>query len=560
VKSESTRQFVKRPLAAYGFGFLTAVLFLFVGIITLPGYGYTWDSPENLLTGEHYAHFFQTGESQWLDFAYWDEVYLNAGAERPLLHNRQFNAPFRYPPVANVIAVLSHQLFSNELGWLADPDGYHLSILLFATLTVFVMAVFTWQAFGPIASLAATLALITYPLFFEHAHNNLKDVPFAALILLALWSYWSGVRHGRWFWFIISAIATGFALGIRILSLEVYLIIGIVYLPTIWVNRREGIKALRPYKPLLVHIPLALLIFLLLWPWLWPDPVGRLSQHLAFGRDVSRGLRILYAGQIWDSGLTLPWHYTAVIFSLTTPLLVLVGGFLGGLAAAKRSFKQQDVAALMLLTLFALSLLRTSWPTVPQYDGTRHMMDGLVAFMGLFGLGFQVSWQWLNQRWPRPLPLYLPLVLLTLAFLPIIFRDIQLHPYQGIYYNSLAGGPAGAFDNYPQEYWGSSFRLGAEWLIENSDPATAVLPRVGGHLLRNYLPTSWQIIPDEAIPTLPPEQQITLIYMTRRDKYDWIAEYADKNLTQIFQLQRAGVPVLKIVETDAGTLQQRIEK
>lgn len=524
--------------------------------MTLPAVGYTWDTPENLLTGEHYVRFFQTQNSQWLDFNAWNETYLQAGAARSLFYNREFNAPFRYPPVANMTAVLTHHLFSQQLGWLADPEGYHLAILLFATLTVFVCAVFSWQAFGPLASFAASLALFSYPLFFEHAHNNLKDIPFTALVFLALWSYWLGQRHGRWPWFILSALATGLALGVRILSVEIWLIIGIAYLPQLWADRTQRLGALRPYKPLLVHIPLALIIFLAVWPWLWPDPVGRLAEHVAFGRDVARGLRVLYAGQIWQSGETLPWHYTAVIFLYTTPILVLVGGLIGVVTAVKRGLKQKEAAALMLLGLFVVSLLRSSWPGIPQYDGTRHMMEGIVAFICLFGLGVQLSWQTLNAKLPRPLPSYLFYILSSLLFLPLIFSNVKLHPYQGIFYNELAGGTTAVFDKYPQEYWGSSFRQGSAWINQNAATDSLILPRVGGHLAKFYLNPEFEMIPDEAIPSLPPEQAIVVIYLTRRDKYDWIAEFSDANLQPIFELKRANVPLLRIVQTDAGTLQQ----
>lgn len=551
-----THQLTQKSRAPYLFGLATAVLFFIVGVLTLPSYGYTWDTPENLLTGEHYVRFFQTGDGGWLDFAAWDEHYFAAGAERPLLHNREFNAPFRYPPVANMTAVLTHQLFSQQLGWLTDPDGYHVSVLLFAALLVFVLAVFTWQAFGPLAGFAATLSLVTYPLFFEHAHNNLKDVPFSALVFLSLWSYWQGNRYGRGRWFILSAIAAGCALGVRILSLEIWLVLGAAYLPSLWSNRHQKWGALRPYKPFLYHLPLALLIFFVLWPWLWPDPLGRLGEHLAFGQDVSRGLRVLYAGQLWQSGVTLPWHYTAVIFLYTTPILLLLGGLVGGVTAVKRSLKQQDVAALILLTLFVVSLLRSSLPTIPQYDGTRHMLEGIVAFIGLFGLGVQIVWLWLRGRWPRPLPTLTPYLLTLLLFLPFMYTNSQLHPFQGIFYNRLAGGTTAVVNQYPQEYWGSSFRLGTEWLNQNLEPDTVILPRVGGHLVRYYLDDRFTRIPDEAIPNLPPEQPITIIYMNRPDKFDPIAQFSNDTLEPVYELSRGNVPVLKIVQTDAQTLQQ----
>lgn len=554
MKWNSFNQPGSQQRAAFIFGGVAAILFFVTGILTLKDVGYTWDAPENLLTGEHYVRFFQTFDEQWLDFARWHEIYINDGSQRPPFFNREFNAPFRYPPLANMTAVLTHQLFSEKLNWLPDSDGYHLAVLLFAALLVFVLAVFSWQAFGPLASFAATIALATYPLFFEHAHNNLKDIPFTALVFLALWSYWAGVKNRRWRWVVLSAIATGLALAVRILSAEVWLIIGAAYLPAIWANRQQGWSACRPYKPFLVHIPLALLIFLALWPWLWPDPVGRLSEHIAFARHVSRGLRVLYNGQIWQSGETLPWHYTAVIFLYTTPIVVLIGGLVGGLTAVKRSLKQADAAALMLITLLVISLGRSSWPDIPQYDGSRHMMDGIVAFTALFGLGLQAVWQWANTKWS--LPSYLPYLLSILLFLPLLINNVRLHPYQGIFYNQLAGGTTAVFDKYPQEYWGSSFRQGANWINENIGEEHLILPRVGGHLAKYYLRPDLPQIPDEAIPNLPAEQAIVIIYMTRRDKYDWIAEFSEANLSPIFELRRAGIPLLKVVKTDAATLQQ----
>lgn len=539
------------------FALTAALLFFLAGLASLNQVGFIWDAPENLLTGTHYARFFASGDRHWLDFTAYDAQYRAAApAERPWLYNREFNAPFRYPPLANVTAVLTHALFSQRLGWLPDPDGYHLAVLLFAALTVFVVARFTWQAFGPLAGVAATAALVTYPLFVEHARNNLKDVPFAALVLLALWAYWQGERHGRWPWFMLSAVAAGLGMGVRLLAAELWPVIAAAYLPLAWARRRQGWREWsRPYRWLLPHILLALLVFTAVWPWLWPDIPGRLGEHLAFGRDVSRGLRVLYNGHIYESGRTLPWHYTAVIFGLTTPLVVLAGGVMGAAAALHRGRRRQDTAALMLLCLFAGSLLRSSWPGLPQYDGTRHMLEGVIAFMGLFGLGFQSGWRWLQQKTARPWPAFLPYAVLALALLPILVWNIRLHPFQGLYYNGLIGGPGAAFDRYPQAYWGSSFRLGAAWINENAASDSLVLPRVGGHLARYYLDPARQIIPDEAIPTLPPGQPVTLIYMTRRDKFGPYAAFAEAHLTPVFVLERAGVPLLKIVQTDAGTLQ-----
>jgi hypothetical protein len=48
---------------------------------------------------------------------------------------------------------------------------------------------------------------------------------------------------------------------------------------------------------------------------------------------------------------------------------------------------------------------------------------------------------------------------------------VQLHPYQYIYFNrSIAGGLKNAAQRYETDYWGMSYREGAEWVIANYRP------------------------------------------------------------------------------------------
>jgi 4-amino-4-deoxy-L-arabinose transferase-like glycosyltransferase len=549
----------KRDTGALRFGIAAALICLALGLIGLDAYGLTWDDPENLLTGAHYARFFTTWDWDWLDFARYDQLYA-ADPSPPPFYNPHFRSAERYPPVANVVSVLTHRLLAGQLGWLGDTDGYHFGVLLFASLTVFVLASFTWQAFGPLAAGSATMALVLYPLFVEHAHLNLKDVPFAALVLLAVWTYWRAVEERRWRWFGLSVCAAGLALGTRVVAAEIWLVVGLAYLPAGWDWLRHRMRERRWHAPpfalrwLWLYVLLSLLVLLAVWPWLWPDPVGRLQAHLAFSRDVGRGIRVLYAGEFWQVGETLPWHYTSVIFLLTTPLPTLLLGLLGVAYALKRGLLDRDAAALMLLALFAFALLRSSWPTLPQYDGTRHMLDGIVAFAGLCGLGADALRRWLGRR--LRLSSRLLAVVLVLVYLPLAIRLVRLHPYEGVYYNLLAGGVQGAAGRYPQEYWGSSFRAGCAWLNEHLPGEAVVLPRVGGHLVRYCARPDLRLIPDEALPFLSPTQTVYVIYMTRVDKYDWVATFVDSHLAPVYQLTVEGVPLLKIVRTDAATLVQ----
>lgn len=555
-QQEQNKSTTQNTLWRVLFSFSAALIFLIIGLVNLNQYGLTWDAPENLLTGEHYIQFFRTGDSQWLDFDTYNTIYRES-KERPPLFNNQFNAPASFPPTANIIAVLTHELTTNHLGWLPDTDGYHVSVLLFAAITIMSLSFLMWQSYGAVAAITAVFTLTLYPLFYEHAHYNIKDIPFAAMVLLALLTFQQAIHTQKIKWLILSAIVTGLGMSIRILTIEVWLIIGFLYLVQKVSQTRQNHEKSTPFWWILVHVLLAVTIFLLSWPWLWEDPINRLQAHLDFGQNVSRGLRVLYNGEIWKSGKTLPWHYTAVLFLYTTPISILIAGLIGFIKSSQQAIRRQHPASTMLLLLFGGALLRTSWPDWPQYDGTRHMMDGIVAFTALAGIGMSAVWQWISPhiksvRWQSTTAAGLFL----LIFLPQFLTIKRLHPFTGIYYNQLAGGTTAVIDQQPQAYWGSSFRIGAEWLNHNLSPNATILPRVGGHLARYYLQPEFQVISDEALASMPEDQVVYVIYLFRRDKFDRIAQFVDENLTPMHIISRAGVPIIKIVQTDVRALQQ----
>jgi hypothetical protein len=60
------------------------------------------------------------------------------------------------------------------------------------------------------------------------------------------------------------------------------------------------------------------------------------------------------------------------------------------------------------------------------------------------------------------------LLILSVLVIPGIFADIQLHPYQYIYYNSYVDGVRGAFRNYELDYWETSYRQAAQYVNQTA--------------------------------------------------------------------------------------------
>jgi hypothetical protein len=59
-------------------------------------------------------------------------------------------------------------------------------------------------------------------------------------------------------------------------------------------------------------------------------------------------------------------------------------------------------------------------------------------------------------------------LILGLLVIPGIYANIDLHPYQYIYYNSFVGGVRGAFRYYELDYWATSYRQAAQYVNETA--------------------------------------------------------------------------------------------
>ena len=66
------------------------------------------------------------------------------------------------------------------------------------------------------------------------------------------------------------------------------------------------------------------LIFLyLFWPFLWENPISNLIHAIKYAANVPTGLNVFYLGDFYGVKY-LPWHYLAVCFFATTPILILI--------------------------------------------------------------------------------------------------------------------------------------------------------------------------------------------------------------------------------------------
>jgi len=149
----------------------------------------------------------------------------------------------------------------------------------------------------------------------------------------------------------------------------------------------------------------------------------------------------------------LPWDYSLTQFALQLTLPALVLGLVGGVWALfhSRGDREQTAELCLLWIWLATPFVMTIAGDVNVYDNARQLMFALPPLFVLAGVGFQL----VTDRLPiRPIRVGLALALL----IPGVVAIFQLHPYEYIYYNELAGGVGGASRRFEMDYWGTGFR------------------------------------------------------------------------------------------------------
>jgi 4-amino-4-deoxy-L-arabinose transferase-like glycosyltransferase len=483
---------VKRGRTAGWLGLLLAAVFLLAGWLTLGQYGITWDEPENFLAGELYWQFWRTGDARWLDFEGLKNQWAEAD-QKPYFYVYTIGRQERYPPFANTVSAIGAWALHERAGWLDPITAHHAAVPLFGALGVWVTFRFAWERRRRLSeALPAALMLAAFPLYWAHAHNNIKDVPMAALFAAVLWAGWRAfgqVGRVKWRWALLAGGMTGLGLATKANALFIAPIL-LLWLAWLYAPALAGLRpkgGAVPWRSLAAALlgmaAVAGVVLMVLWPYLWADPLRRLYAVLRYFATAGRGAPVYFAGRLYTAGVDLPWYYASAYLALTAPLGTLALGVLGLVRAGRSMLRREDTAAPLWLIWFLVTLGRVSLPGMVVYDGLRQIMELLPAWCLLAGLGADWCWEWMTRRLAVGRNVLAALLLLALM-LPQALALARLYPYEGAFFNALAGGVRGAASSFPLDYWGQSYKDGVEWLNAHAGPGAWVAVPIAGHLAR----------------------------------------------------------------------------
>ncbi len=470
-------------------GILLTLVLLTIHILRIDDYGVTWDFYHHLFAG-----FYLMGRQIGPELT----EYIPFTIPDP---RGTYALPFG--PLMSIAPAASYIVFFEKLKVLAFDNAYNLSIIGSGVFGILFLYLFLLEATGWHTALFGFLFLALFPRYFGDLHNNMKDVPQAAMFTLAIWMYWRLLNRRRPKDLVLAAASFAIAFNTKVNTLMVP-VIAMLWTLVVLATRlrrqltrplvRRSASRLAPIVSYFVFAPLAAFA---LWSYFWPDPVGHLKYLVEFFQYNTINIEVLYFGTIYRSAVNVPWHYPFGYLAITTPLPMLAAVLIGVVVLVKKV--RSDPLSSLLLLWFFVPLARYLHPKVGVIDGIRHFEEVVFPLSAIAAIGLVAVLRFIMKTAVHPSSglatfsmqrrtvkrLLISAVIGIFGFLAQ--QLIVYHPYQITYFNELVGGVRGALGRFDIEYWGTSQKQAIRFLNRYAKKDAAVHIVMAGDVAALYL-------------------------------------------------------------------------
>jgi len=435
-----------------------ACLFV-LGLVCYRDYGVTWDEFQQRATGAVSLKY--VTERLAPSF-----LPPSAGSIAPLKEykDRDYGVAFELPAVALEVI----------LGLTDEKDVYlfrHLLNFLVAFAGTYALYLMARRRFGNWRmGLLTALFLVLSPRLFAESFYNSKDIVFMAVFCIATNTMISYVLKPNVRTALPHALATAIAIDVRLMA--VILPFATLSILVARLLKRE-VSLSRAGQTLSLYAGAACLFVLVMWPWLWADPIGNLAQAFANMAQFRWQGDVLYFGE-FIRGTEIPWHYIPVWISITTPipylLLFLAGAFVT-LRQIKSSGTQlwksdEELQDIVYLGLFIAPIAAVIVLHSVLYHGWRHLFFVYPAFLMIAIRGWHCLWTDGNSPTIRR-PLLVGATAISIASTG--FWMWQAHPFENVYFNMLAGRDLK--NRFDLDYFGMANRKALEYIVAHDQSA-----------------------------------------------------------------------------------------
>ena len=411
------------------------LLFLIVSCFVVRDYGMNIDSQKNYREG-----------AMNLDFLLGGHVDQNV---------------LRYQMHGAIIFMAAEAVkrFLSDVLHLYDPVAARHILLPFLT-AAFLIFLFCfvkrhWTAWHGIA---AVFVLLTFPSFWGHTFNNMKDVPLLIFFSLSILSFADWFLSGRIQYLYRFFIFLGVAFSVKTYAIFVLAIIGTWFL-LVYKNRNVS-SPIAGRRGIIPHALAGFMIMAAIGLAFYAPAFWGVTEKLSFLSYWQESIRRITWGR--DNPFSL-YPFIQVLFR--TPLMILLCAVTGIFLAFRRR-RQSALYSLLLLWLFIPLLIPCFPHTIVYHNGLRHFLVFLVPYSILAVQGMARCAEFLAEKLRcAAQPIVAGIVCLAVGL--NLWGVVAMHPYQTTFFNALIGGLKGAQDKGlvdAWDYWLNSYEEAGKWI------------------------------------------------------------------------------------------------
>ena len=424
------------------FASATFVCCWFILAVTAPGIPLVWDEAEYLVRAQNIVEWFR--------------VFPNALSRKELQTYWLFIHFSEGHPAGFALPIASGQWFFSGL---VDPlTAARLGPITLFSIACASVAVRLRSTHGTSAAIVTPVALLTFPRLFSEAHFATQDGQLTAWWLM-LWVIQSAPVSG-WGVTLATGVVLGFTTATKFTG-------WLAWLPAAMSQaaRRNRGALLR----LFFILPVAVLIFYIVNPSMWHEPLEGFKDHLHRNLDRANTLNIStqFLGRTYSVTDSLPWYNTLVWLVYATPLPTLLLGAVG----LWQCLAKPTAFSLTLVFHWATLMIVRALPGAPPHDGIRLFLPAFGFWCVFAGIGAQRVFALIEtvraRSWRSGLR-----VAVCGALLASAVNLARYYPQTLSHYSLIAGGLRGAAGKgmEPAYWWDALDNDVLRWLNDRAGP------------------------------------------------------------------------------------------
>jgi hypothetical protein len=321
--------------------------------------------------------------------------------------------------------------------------------------------------------LLASIFLIVSPRIFASSFYNPRDIPFLSTYVIAMFTLIMALEKKNIFYVILHGIAAGIACSVRTPGLIIVPITIIFWLFDLIIKKECWKNYVKFVILMIIFSGIMSIVVYLSFPYLHDTPINKYIESFNIMKQFP------WSGVQYFMGINIrnhiPWYYSIVWFSISSPLFYLVLFILGFVILIYKALKIKLLTKLLemqalyvaaacgILPILAVILMKSN-----LYTDNRQMYFVYPALLLISVYGFSKFVEMIREKTSQ-WRLWVGMILVLGMVYPIYFL-FRYHPHENVYFNILAGSKMSVIkERYSLDTWGLSVKQGLEYILQTDN-------------------------------------------------------------------------------------------